>query len=155
MDKNAMKTPISLTMDQPLFERLHSHLFPGDRDEHGAVIASGIVTSSRGTRLLARDVFLARDGKDWVPSIRGYRALSAAFVAELSDYCAREKLCYLTVHCHGGAEEVELSGNDLESHERGYPAIMDITKGGPIGGLVFATHAVAGDIWTTQGRFSL
>ena len=47
------------------------------------------------------------------------------------------------------------SADDLASHERGYPALLDITKGGPVGALVFAKKAVAGDIWTSQGRIAL
>jgi tRNA A37 threonylcarbamoyladenosine dehydratase len=42
---------------------------------------------------------------------------------------------------------VEFSEPDNRSHERGYPALLDIT-GGPVGALVFANNAVAGDIWT-------
>src|SRR5438105_3228277 len=94
--------PISMTIDEPTFNRLHSHLFPGDNDEHGAVIAAGISKTKTGTRLLAREIFLAEDGIDYVPGTRGYRALTARFVAEMSGYCADEKLCYLAVHCHGG-----------------------------------------------------
>jgi hypothetical protein len=36
----------------------------GDGDEHGAVIAAGTARSPRGNRLLARDLFLAKDGVD-------------------------------------------------------------------------------------------
>jgi hypothetical protein len=43
----------------------------------------------------------------------------------------------------------------MASHERGYPALLDITRGGPVGALVFAERAVAGDIWTPQGRVAL
>jgi tRNA A37 threonylcarbamoyladenosine dehydratase len=43
----------------------------------------------------------------------------------------------------------------MASHERGYPALLDITKGGPVGALVLAKNAVAGDIWTKEGRFEL
>jgi tRNA A37 threonylcarbamoyladenosine dehydratase len=150
-----MNTPVSLTIDEPLFERLYHHLFPGDNDEHGAVIAAGIVETSRGTRLLAREVFLAEDGVDYVPGTRGYRALTARFVAQVSGYCAAQNLCYLAVHCHGGRDEVSFSADDMASHERGYPALLDITKGGPVGALVFATNAVAGDIWTRSGRYTL
>jgi hypothetical protein len=150
-----MKTPISLTMDESLYRRLREHLFPGDGDEHGAVIVAGIAESPRGTRLLARDLFVAEDGTDYVPGTRGYRALTARFVAEKAGYCADEKLCYLAVHCHGGYNQVAFSGDDMASHERGYPALLDITRGGPVGALVFADNAVAGDIWTPQGRFEL
>ena len=57
-----MKEPVSLRIAGPLFARLHAHLFPGDGDEHGAVIAAGIAETARGTRLLARALFLARAG---------------------------------------------------------------------------------------------
>lgn len=155
MGEIAMNGPVSLRIDEPLFRRLMAHLFPGDGDEHGAVIAAGIAESSRGTRLLARDLFLAKDGVDYVPGTRGYRALTARFVAQKSGYCAAEHLCYLSVHCHGGADSVGFSPDDIASHERGYPALLDITGGGPVGALVFAKNAIAGDIWTPQGRFAL
>ena len=155
MDEKAMRSPVSLRIDEPLFRRLYAHLFPGDGDEHGAVIAAGIAEGPRGTRLLAREVFLAAEGMDYVPGTRGYRALTARFVAEKSDYCASQELCYLAVHCHGGSDQVAFSQDDLNSHERGYPALLDITRGGPVGALVFARNAVAGDIWTRGGRSPL
>lgn len=150
-----MKPPISLTIDEPTFRRLYRHLFPGDHDEHGAVLAAGIVETERGTRLLARDLFLARDGIDYVPGTCGYRALTADFVAAQSDYCSTERLCYLAIHNHGGNDSVGFSPDDMASHERGYPALLDITHGGPVGALVFAPNAVAGDIWTPSGRHKL
>jgi len=33
-----------------------------------------------------------------------------------------------------------------------YPALLDITEGGPVGALVLARNAVAGDIWELAGR---
>lgn len=150
-----MRTPLSLTFTEPQFQEIQKHLFPGDGDEHGLVISAGIVETSRGTRLLARDLFIARDGIDYVPGKHGYRALTARFVAEKSGYCGDENLCYLAVHCHGGNDWVDFSGDDLASHNRGYPALLDITKGGPVGALVFAKNAVAGDIWTRDGRYEL
>lgn len=55
-----MLEPWTLTVDEQLLGSLMSHLFPGDGDEHGAVIAAGVARSARGTRLLARELFLAR-----------------------------------------------------------------------------------------------
>src|SRR4051812_5409850 len=136
-----MIEPISLTMDDSLYRQLHNHLFPGDADEHGAVIVAGVAESPRGTRLLAREVFPARDGIDYVPGTYGYRALTARFVAERAGYCADQKLAYLAVHCHGLGDAVDFSPTDLASHERGYRALLDITEGGPVGGLVFASNA--------------
>ena len=140
--------PFSFRINAPLFERLERHLFPGDRDEHGAVILAGLCETERETRFLARDVLLAKDGVDYVPGRYGYRALTAEFVARASNHCTRERLCYFAVHCHGGRDSVAFSDTDLESHKRGYPALLDITMGGPVGALVFAQNAVAGEIWT-------
>jgi len=150
-----MKTPISLTIDELLFEKLYGHLFPGDNDEHGAVIVAGIAETPSGTRLLVRDVFLAEDGVDYVPGTHGYRAITARFVAEKIRYCSKEKLCYLAVHCHGGTDSVGFSPVDLDSHERGYPALLDINHNNPVGALVFARNAVAGDIWIDDSRYPL
>ncbi|HPO85016.1 MAG: hypothetical protein DPW21_00570 [Anaerolineae bacterium] len=150
-----MKIPLSITFTEPQFQEIQQHLFPGDADEHGLVIAAGIVETSLGTRLLARNIFLAKDGVDYVPGKRGYRALTARFVAEKSGFCDDENLCYLAVHCHGGDNWVDFSGHDLASHERGYPALLDITRGGPVGALVFTKNAVAGDVWTRDGRYKL
>ena len=52
---------MSYTMRFPpeLMARLEAHLFPGDSDEHGAVVAASVVTTERGTRFLAHRVFLA------------------------------------------------------------------------------------------------
>ena len=140
---------------KPLFDRLQSHLFPGDDDEHGAVITVGVSKSGRETRLLAREVFIARDGIDYVESKIGYRALSADFVARVSDHCSRHGLGYFAVHCHGGKDSVGFSRVDLASHKRGYPALLDITDGRPVGALVFAQNAVAGSVWTRDGVFDL
>jgi len=134
-----------------LFDKLSRHLFPGDHDEHGAVIVAGVADGIRGTRFLARDVVLARDGIDYVAGTRGYRALTTDFIARVSDRCVRENLCYFAVHCHGGKDSVSFSPDDIASHRRGYPALLDITNGGPVGALVFADNAVAGEVWRRGG----
>ncbi len=133
--------------------RLQEHLFPPGQplDEHGAIIAAGVVRTSRGMSLLVRDIFLAREGTDWVPGERGYRMLTAAFVNEKIRFCRDEGLAYLAVHNHGGSGSVAFSDDDLRSHERGYPALVDIGRGVPVGALVFARDAVAGDIWLPEG----
>jgi hypothetical protein len=143
----ALTPPWELVLPSLLAERLFAHLFPGDRDEHGAVIAAGVARSGRGTRLLARELFLAQDGVDYVPGQRGYRMLRAEFVRDRVLYCRDQGLAYLAVHNHGGDDDVDFSTDDLASHERGYPALLDILKNQPVGGLVFARNAIAGDIW--------
>lgn len=145
----------TLHIGEPQFQRLVRHLFPGDRDEHGAVLLAGISESQRGTRFLVREVVLARDGIDYVPGTRGYRALTTDFIVRISDRCARERLCYFAVHCHGGRDSVAFSSDDLASHKRGYPALLDITDGGPVGAIVFAENAAAGSIWRPNGVTAL
>jgi molybdopterin/thiamine biosynthesis adenylyltransferase len=127
-------------------------MFRGDGDEHGAVLLCGIAHSPRGTRLLVRDVVTAADGVDYVEGTRGYRKLHANFVADTIDTSAQQGLAYLAVHNHGGHDRVGFSHTDMASHERGYPALLDINGGVPVGALVFADNAVAGDIWTSDGR---
>jgi len=137
----------SLVLPAPLAECLLAHLFPGDNDEHGAVLVAGMARGPRGIRLLGRELFLARDGKEYVQGERGYRMLTGAFVTEKILYCRDEGLCYLAIHNHGGADAVGFSSADLASHERGYPALLKIARGQPVGALVFAHNAAAGDVW--------
>jgi hypothetical protein len=143
---------VQLRIAQHQMQELHTHLFPGDGDEHGAVIAASVLETPRGVRLLAHRLFLARDGIDYVPGERGYRMLTAEFVMDCVLECADLKMAYVAVHCHGGSDTVAFSKTDMESHERGYPALRDILEGRPVGGLVFARHAVAGDIWLAEGQ---
>lgn len=141
--------PWTLVFDARLYGSLQHHLFPGDDDEHGAVIAAGITESSRSLRLLGREFLAAIDGVDFVPGRRGYRMLTPEFVRDKIRYCRDERLVYLAVHNHGGRDHVAFSPADTRSHERGYPALLDIS-GMPVGALVFAENAVAGDIWTAD-----
>jgi hypothetical protein len=141
-----------LVIPEGLYARLHAHLFPGDGDEHGAVIAAGFSRTSDGrVRLLARTLHLAQDGVDYVPGKRGYRMLRANFIRDRILECRDEKLVYLAIHNHGGTTSVGFSGDDYCSHERGYPALLDVARGMPVGALVFADRAVAGDIWLPDG----
>src|SRR5260221_9858622 len=101
MDSITMKTRFQIRMDDRMFTDLRAHLFPGDHDEHGVAIAVGVCRVGSVTRLLARKLFLAKDGVDYVPGKRGYRALTARFVAEVADYCADRGLGYFAIHPHG------------------------------------------------------
>jgi len=148
----ASEEPWQLVIPASIWTLLADHLFPGDHDEHGAVLTAGIVRTERGTRLLARDLFLARDGNEFVPSPHAHRQLTAEFVNQRIRHCRDEQLAYLAIHNHGGSGSVAFSSVDLRSHERGYPALLDIARGQPVGALVIADGAVAGDIWTPDGR---
>lgn len=147
-----MNGPWSLRITGKMMRQLEAHLFPGDDDEHGAVIGVSLVTTARGTRLLGRRLFLAEDGVHYLPGGNAYRMLTAAFVRDCALECANEGLGYLAVHCHRGHAEVRFSNTDLASHERGYRALLDILNGPPVGALVFAQDAVAGEIWLADGQ---
>jgi hypothetical protein len=128
-----------------------THLFPGDHDEHGAVVVAGIQVLAGRVRLLVRDVELALDNVDHVPGTRGYKMLKAQFIRNYLVRARDERLVYLSVHNHGGFDRVAFSRDDIASHERGYPALLDIVKGMPVGALVFAAAAIAGEIWLPNG----
>ncbi len=146
---------VSLTIDDSSFEILEKHLFPGDHDEHGAILTIGTSVNQNHLRLFVRDVFCAEDGVDFVPGTVGYRELKPAFIARIAQYCSDQNLGYLAVHCHGGQDSVGFSEIDIASHERGYPALLQITRGGPVGALVFSRNAVAGDVWLSNKRLDL
>lgn len=141
---------LELCMLHDDWARLQRHLFPGDADEHGAALLCGVAAGRRATRLLVRELVLAVDGIDYVPGTRGYRHLTGEFVTRLVRRARDERLVYLAVHNHGGAHSVGFSGPDLASHERGYPTLLGLTRM-PVGGIVLAEHAVAGDIWLPNG----
>lgn len=147
-----MRKHVTLTLTESQHRSLTEHLFPGDNDEHGAVLAVGVADSGNATRLLGHHVFIARDGRDYVPGNRGYRQLRAEFIADCLAYCRERQLGYLAIHNHGGVDEVAFSSVDLLSHQRGYPALLDILGATPVGGLVFARRACAGDIWFPNGQ---
>lgn len=133
-----------------LKEVLFAHLFPGDDDEHAAVLAASVTIEGENLRLLVRHVLLAEDGSDYVAGVRGYRHLRGEFVQRCISFCREQGLVYLAVHNHAGDSHVAFSAVDRASHQRGYPALLDIMRGLPVGAMVFARRAAAGEIWLTQ-----
>ena len=152
MAQRTVSKPVSLRLTSGMAAELEDHLFPGDADEHGAVIGAAVVETGDVRRLLGQCLFLAEDGADYVPGIYGYRMLTADFVRRCAVACADKGLTYLAVHNHLGNDTVAFSCTDIASHRRGYPALIDIMDGPPVGGLVFARQAVAGDIWLSVDR---
>ena len=146
-DRLSSTKPWVLVVSERHYDELSAHLFPGDGDEHGAVILAGVVETEREVRLLVREVILAVDGRDFVPGDRSYRQLQAAFIMPLVNEAGQDNLVYLAIHNHGGEHSVSFSSLDLDSHRRNYPALLAITRGTPVGALVLARGAVAGSIW--------
>jgi len=133
------------------FDFLIDHLFPGDHDEHGAVLLAG--TSCVGGQLVlhVREVHLAEEGSDYVEGSIGYRALTPKFIHRLITRARDERLAYLAVHNHRTDREVGFSAIDYDSHERGYPALLQIARGVPVGALVFGRRSLQADLWRSDG----
>ena len=147
-----MNNTADIWIAQQQHQQLMGHLFPGDRDEHGAILRCGIVQEREGLRLLVRDVVPAIDGKDYVAGQHGYRALQTDLIHRNILVCRNERLAYLAVHNHDCDRSVAFSSTDLASHERGYGALLDIGRGVPVGALVFGRRSVEADVWLPDGR---
>ena len=133
-------------------QRIMEHLFPGDKDEHGAILRAGIVRNGSSLRLLIQNVHPAEFGTDYVAGRYGYRALTPTFINREILQCRDAGLAYLAVHNHHKSDRhVGFSKIDLESHERGYPALLDIGRDVPVGALVYGQRSVAADIWLPDG----
>lgn len=127
------------------------HLFPGDGDEHGAVLLAGVSAPENKVTLHVREVHLAREGLDYVHGKVGYRALTPQFIHKLITRARDERLAYLAVHNHGIDRSVGFSRVDMQSHETGYPALLQIARGMPVGALVSGRHSLQADVWLADG----
>lgn len=146
-----MTNKCSLRIAQQDFDTVKNHLFPGDFDEHGAVLLAGVSRPLGQLTLHIREVHLAEECVDYVEGKIGYRALSPKFIHRLITRARDERLAYLAVHNHGSDREVDFSRIDLESHERGYPALLQIARGMPVGALVFGHRSMQADVWIPDG----
>ena len=145
-----MSKECRIRIAQEHFNILHGHLFPGDNDEHGAVILAGTSQAGGQLTLLVREVHLAADGVDYIDGKVGYRALQPSFIHRLITRARDEKLVYLAVHNHFSDRQVSFSQIDLDSHKLGYPALLQISRGTPVGALVFGQRSVAADLWISK-----
>ena len=59
--------------------------------------------------------------------------LKAEFIQSRILRARDARLAYLAIHNHGGIDSVGFSPDDMASHERGYPALLDIARGMPVG----------------------
>jgi molybdopterin/thiamine biosynthesis adenylyltransferase len=148
-----MSDNVELRFAQPQWDQLYSHLYPGDGHEHAAVILATLVERiGQSPRLLVREVLIAQDGVEYGVSPQGHGRLAATFINRAIIRARNEKLVYLHVHNHGSDRSVEFSDVDFASHERGYPALLDITKGMPVGALVFGLHSLQIDMWWSKTK---
>lgn len=147
-----MSTACRLRITSKHYNELLRHLFPGDRDEHGAVLLAGLSETEGRVTLTVREIHLAHDGIDYVAGQVGYRALTPQFIHRLITRARDERLVYLAIHNHDAEKRVDFSSIDFASHERGYPALLQITRGMPVGALVFGRQSVQADLWMPSGK---
>jgi len=133
------------------YDILMRHLFPGDRDEHGAVLLAGVSDQNGEQILSVREVHLAREGVDYVKGKIGYRALEPTFIHRLITRARDERLAYIAVHNHEADRHVGFSQIDTDSHHRGYPALLQIAKGMPVGALVAGRRSMQASVWFPNG----
>lgn len=126
---------------------LLAHLFPGDRDEHGAIVLAGLHRGDR-LRLLGRECHLLGPD-DFIPGEFGYRQIAPAAVARLGNRAASEQLAFVSLHSHPGAStSVALSPDDRAGHRRVFPHLLDIVNGPPVVGAALGTDSIAGEVWS-------
>jgi hypothetical protein len=152
MDAFPVNRKWELVLPPEIAEKLHAHLFPGDEQEHAAGLLAGVHVLPDRVRLLVKDCILAEDGVDHVLGDKGYLTVRAQFIQPLIRRAREERLVFLSVHNHLSDDTAEFSGPDMAAHERGYPALLDLAKGMPVGALVFGHRAVVGDIWIPGRR---
>lgn len=147
-----MKSKCQIRISFEDYKLLMRHLFPGDGDEHGAVLLAGMSCSNGLQTFHVREVHLAEEGTDYVEGKIGYRALSPTFIHRLITRARDQKLVYLAAHNHATDLRVGFSQIDFDSHERGYPALLQISRGVPVGALVFGQRSLETDVWMADGR---
>lgn len=142
-----MNNQVNMRISEDDYKKIHAHLFPGDHDEHGLVLLAGMSLDNDQVTLHVREIHLAKEGVDYVNGKIGHRALAPSFIHRMITRARDEKLVYLAVHNHSSDLEVGFSKVDFQSHERGYPALLQIAKGMPVGALVFGFRSLEADIW--------
>lgn len=134
------------------YERLHAHLFPGDRDEHGAILLAGEHHTGMRSVLTVRETHLL-EPHEFPPGTHGYRQFAAGALARLGNRAAQERLAIVTVHSHPGAgERNSLSRDDLAAHERVFPHLLNITDAASVTGVALGEASAAGESWHTNGN---
>lgn len=151
-----MKQKLYLRMSYQDYRKIFEHLFPGDEDEHALVILAGISSSADRYTLLVREIHIAVEGIDYIKGKVGYKALSPVFIHRCIVRARDQKLVYLAVHNHQTVDNAGFSRIDFDSHVLGYPALLQITEGIPVGALVLGTNSIQADLWYSDGsRVSL
>src|SRR5690349_2037477 len=123
-----MKQACRVRIARHHYDELYSWLYPGDHDEYGAVLLAGTTQVRGSVCLTVREIHRAVVGRDYVAGQYGYRALHPSFIHRMITRARDRGLAYLAVHNHASDRSVDFSRIDMDSHERGYPALLQIGR---------------------------
>jgi ThiF family protein len=143
-----MTIEINLTLQDG--DALWEHLFPGDHDEHAAIMLAGLHGGNDRSRLLVRELHLL-ESNDFIPGEHGYRQISPAALARLGNRAAAEGLAFISCHSHPGAtNSVSFSRDDLAGHQRVFPYLLDIVDGQSVVGVALGIESAVGEVWRSR-----
>lgn len=140
-----------LRIGEKAFEALHKHLHRKLRDEYGAIVLAGVTYRADKIVLLARHLHLL-DDTDFRPGVHGYRQFSAKAVASFAGKAGDQKLAYVAIHSHPHAGPTKLSTDDIASHQKLFPHLLDLTESQPVCGIALSQDSADGELWQVDEK---
>lgn len=146
-----MTRDVYMHFEPSIYEAVKDHLFRDDECEHAGVLLCGWVRTEHRIALTVREFLPAIDGVDYVITAKLHGRLQPLFIDDALTRAGDQGLAYLAVHNHFSTDEVAFSPVDFASHEYGYPTLLQLNEGLPVGAAVFGTDSVEVDLWMPDG----
>lgn len=146
-----MTRNVRLLFTPEIFQAVKAHLFPGDDHEHAGVLLCGWSQAVDRIILTVREFHPARDGIEYTLSPQMHGRIEPLFIDDCLSQAQEQGLCYIAIHNHLSVDWVAFSKVDLRSHEYGYPTLLRLNKGLPVGAAVFGANSIEVDIWMPEG----
>lgn len=143
-----MTRDVYLNFDPCTRKAVMAHLFRDDEAEHAGVLLCGWAQTQQRITLAVREFIPAVDGVDYVTTEKQHGRLQPLFIDDALTRAADHGLAYIAIHNHVySADEVGFSKVDFASHEYGYPTLLRLNEGAPVGAAVFGTNSIEVDLW--------
>lgn len=146
-----MTRDVFLHFEPSTYAAVKTHLFQEDGCEHAGALLCGWVQTENRIVLAVREFIPAVDGVDYVVNEQLHGRLQPLFIDEAITRAADQGLAYIAIHNHFSEDRVAFSPVDLASHEYGYPTLLQLNEGLPIGAAVFGTDSIEIDLWMPDG----
>lgn len=147
-----MTRDVFLNFEPSTYAAVKAHLFQEDGCEHAGALLCGWDKTEGRITLAAREFIPAVDGIDYVVNEQLHGRLQPLFIDDAITRAADQGLAYLAIHNHFSDDKVAFSRVDLASHEYGYPTLLQLNEGLPIGAAVFGTNSIEVDLWMLGGQ---